>query len=137
MFDVVELLRIMRDAVKGSVTEHVFLQERPSSVEHSTDEFVVVSLPTRIYEMEVGQDDEYGYYQTTVRFEIFVRDRATAGNPNAVNINVVNDKLKRLKSIFPVRKDGILIQRPSIIIPSSSDGEGFHYTTIQARAVKK
>ena len=137
MIDLADILKTMRDMVKGTVSDHVFLQERPSSVEHSMDDFVVVSLPVQIHEVEMGQDDEYGYYQTTVRFEIFVRDRATASNPNAVNINVVNDKLKRLKGLFPVKRDGILIQKPRILIPSAKDGEGFHYTVIQARAVKE
>ena len=137
MIDLTDILKTMRDMVKGTVSDHVFLQERPSSVERSMDDFVVVSLPVQIHEVEMGQDDEYGYYQTTVRFEIFVRDRATASNPNAVNINIVNDKLKRLKGLFPVKRDGILIQKPTILIPSAKDGEGFHYTVIQARAVKE
>lgn len=119
--------------VKGVVSDHVFLQDRPSSVEKSLNDFVVVSLPVQINETEMGQDDEYGHYWTTVRFEIFVRDKSTASNPNAVSINIVNEKFKTLKSLFPVKKNRMLIQKPRILIPSSSDNEGFHYTTIQAR----
>lgn len=133
MIDFVDILKMMRDMVKGTVSDHVFLQDRPSSVEVSMDDFVVVSLPVQINETEIGQDDEYGHYWTTARFEIFIRDKATASNPNAVSINAVNEKVKILKRLFPAKKNGILIQKPKILIPSSSDGEGFHYTIIQAR----
>ena len=71
----------------------------------------------------------------TVVFEIYVADRKTAQNPKEMNVPAMKRLRKALKGIFPIIDDErrFKITRPRTVIPGSSDGNGYHYTRIQAK----
>lgn len=119
--------------MKG-VCENIFPQFRPNATDKSLTEFIVVSLPYSEVNRTMGENDDY-WRDLTVVYEIFVADKKTARNPKQID----DDKMKELRleveKRFPLvdKTLGIKIVRPRTVIPASSDGNGYHYTRIQAK----
>lgn len=131
MINVKEILQLMYSATSGVCSKR-FLMERPESVETKVNDFLVLSLPHVIEDMEINQDGEYGYYNTTAEFDIFVRDNSKTNNPNNIDIAVMNTKVQALLRLFPIVVKGkLLITSPRITL-TTKDGHGFHATLIQA-----
>lgn len=119
--------------MKG-VCKDIFPQFRPNATDKSLTEFIVVSLPYSEVNRTMGENDDY-WRDLTVVYEIFVADKKTARNPKQID----DDKMKELRleveKRFPLvdKTLGIKIVRPRTVIPASSDGNGYHYTRIQAK----
>ena len=114
-----------------TVCKKVFPQDRPNAVTEKLTEFIVVSLPYSFVNRMLGEDDDW-WVDITVVYEIFVADNKTAADPKRLD----DDKMKSaLFGTFPLvdRELGIKITRPRTVIPASSDGNGYHYTRIQAK----
>lgn len=131
MIDSRDLLHDMYDAVKG-ICDKVFLVERPASTSDDLNSFIVVDLPSVINNNEMDDAGESNDYSTTAWFEVFVRDKVSAKNLNAVNINVLSDKVKKVKSLFPINGKHCVIYNPSELM-TISDGKQFHLTYIRAK----
>ena len=92
------------------------------------NDFVVVSLPTSITNMTVGN---CGMTRTTCRIEIFVRDK-----DGQENIDRLDELTGKIESIFPITGDGMIASEPSVIM-EGSDGNGFHVIVVQADFLTK
>nr|DAN34398.1 MAG TPA: hypothetical protein [Caudoviricetes sp.] len=118
-------------AVKG-VCEQGYYQDRPASVKDRPDNYIVINLPTSIYNNELGERGEYNDYSTTVVFEIYVRDIVSASNPNCIDVKTMDDKVRTLLNVFPITNEDFKVTDPQITI-QTSDKSGFHVTFIQGQ----
>lgn len=126
-----ELLKDMYDAVIG-ICDKVFLLDRPSSTSDSLNSFIVLSLPSPIVNNEMDDQGESGNFSTTAWFEVYVRDKVSAKNLNAVNINSLDDKVNKVLSLFPIKGEHCTIYQPTVLM-TDNDGKQFHMTYIRAR----
>lgn len=129
-----EDIQQLMDMKAQTVCAKTFLQERPNASDVKLSEFIVVSLPFSFSNKSLAEDDDW-WLNLTVVYEIFVADRKTAGNPKEFDNPKMKELRQKLFDLFPiVDKDlGIKIVRPRTVIPASSDGNGFHFTRIQAK----
>lgn len=121
------------DLESRKVCENTFLQERPNATDPKLTEFIVVSLPYSTSNKTMGETDDW-WIDLTVVFEIFVADLKTNQSPKEFNQPVMKELRKSLFEQFPMVRQGMFkIVRPRTVIPASSDGNGYHYTRIQAK----
>ncbi len=113
----------------------VYLQDRPSAVKDSTDEFLVVELPSGISEVEMGQDGEYGLYSTTAQVLVFVKDNISASNPNQLSVTRLSELCAAVMGKFPIvdKERDVTLSKPRLMINAASDERGFHYSVIQSK----
>ncbi len=114
--------------------EKVFPQDRPNATTDKLKEFIVVSLPYSFVNRTLGEDDDW-WLDATVVYEIYVADKKTADNPTLVDDKTMKRLREALLATFPFvdHNLGFKIVRPRIVITSSSDGKGYHYTRVQAK----
>lgn len=117
-----------------SICKRTFLQERPNAVTEPLDEFIVVSLPYSEVNRTMGETDDW-WLDMTVVYEIYVADRQTASNPKELNVPRMKALKEAVRSLFPIIDDErrFKIVRPRVVVPASSDGNGYHYCRIQAK----
>ena len=113
----------------------VYLQDRPSAVKDSTDEFLVAELPSGISEVEQGQDGEYGLYSTTAQVLVFVKDLISASNPNQLSVTRLSELCAEVMGKFPIKDKarGVTLSKPRLTLNAASDERGFHYSVIQSK----
>ena len=127
-----EILETM-DLEAKKVCKKTFLQERPNATDSKLSEFIVVSLPYSTSNKTMGEKDDW-WMDLTVVFEIFVADRKTNQNPKEFNQPKMKELRENLFELSPILSQGrFKIVRPRTVIPASSDGNGYHYTRIQAK----
>lgn len=126
-----QLYQDIYDSVNG-ICDKTYLRSRPKSVEQKVGSYIVISLPYAIYNNEIDDSGSYNDYSTTAQIEIYVRDKVSASNPNAFNINVMDEKVEQVRSKFPISTDNCLVISP-LITMQDDDGDGFGVTIIQAR----
>lgn len=112
----------------------VYPQDRPSAVTEKLTEFIVVSLPYSGINRTLGETDDW-WYDLTVVYEIFVADKKSAADPKLLDDKAMKRLRTALLETFPLvdYQQGFKITRPRTVIPASSDGNGYHYTRIQAK----
>lgn len=117
-----------------SACDLVFEDNRPNASDEKLDKFIVVSLPYSPANRTMGENDDW-WLDLTVVFEIYVADRKSARKPNRTNSPVMKAIRNRLQEVFPIvdYSLGIKIVRPRTVINSSSDGNGYHFSRIQAK----
>ena len=128
-----DILQVMDERAR-LVCDRTFPQERPNAVTEGLKEFIVVSLPYSEVNRTMGEMDDW-WLDMTVVFEIYVADRKTASNPKELNIPALKRLRQSLHDLFPILDESrrFKIVRPRTVVPASSDGNGYHYTRIQAR----
>lgn len=133
MIEPEDILGVMGRRAKG-VCQKVFPQDRPNATDTSLTEFVVVSLPYSVSNRMLGEDDDW-WLDMTVVFEIYVADKKTAANPKELNVQRMKTLRGNLRALFPMEDDDgrFIITRPRTVINASSDGNGYHYSRIQAK----
>lgn len=129
MISLKDTLKDIYDAVEG-ICDKRYLMERPSASEARPDNYIVVALPISVYDNELSQDGSFEYYSTIGRVEVYVRDRISASNPRTVDVITMDEKVRRVMSLFPISTDNIHFARPRITL-QTSDGTGFHVTHIE------
>ena len=121
------------DMEARTVCSRTFLQERPNATDPKLTEFIVVSIPYSTVNKTLGERDDW-WFDVTVVFEIFVADRTTSQSPKEFNQPAMKRLRESLFNIFPiVVPNQFKIDYPRTVIPASSDGNGYHYTRIQAK----
>ncbi len=120
--------------VKG-VCDKTYYQDRPTSVEGKVDSYLVISLPSALVNRELDPSGAYGLH-TTLLLEVYTRDRVSASNPVAVNIPLMDEKVKAVLSLFPMDTKSFLAARPEVVM-QTGDSTGFHMTLIRARLTTK
>lgn len=128
-----DIRKRMGQQVKG-ICKDIYPQFRPNAVTEKVKDFIVVSLPYSEVNRTMGETDDY-WRDMTVVYEIYVADKKTAANPKRVDDEKMKSLRLALLETFPMvdKELGIKITRPRTVIPASSDGNGYHYTRIQAR----
>lgn len=129
--EVKQLYYDMAKAVKG-ICEKTYYQDRPSAVDEKIDSYIVVGLPSSVYNNEIGQKGEYNDYETTAQVEVYVRDSVSSSNPKAVNLQVMSEKVAKVLALFPIVGTHVVLTRPRITL-QDSDGNGFHCTIVQCK----
>lgn len=114
-------------AMKG-VCDKIYPKNRPSSVDTKINSYIVVRLPSGIYNQEIG----YGYndFVTTAQIEVYVRNKTTSKSPNGFDVATTSDKVQEVLGKFPIATGNITVTRP-VITFQSDDGDGFDVTIIQ------
>lgn len=130
MMTIKQLYQDVFESVKG-ICDKTYLRSRPKSVEERIGSYIVVSLPYSIRNNEISSSGLYNDFITTVQIEIYVRDKVSASNPNGFNINVMDEKVERVRSKFPISTSNISVFNPAITM-QDDDGDGFGVTIIQA-----
>lgn len=133
MIEAEDILQVMgREAKK--VCANVVPLNRPNATDSKLSEFIVVSIPYSVMNKTLGESDDW-WIDETVVFEIYVADKKSARNPKQADLPVMKSLRSSLRALFPIvdYSLGIKITRPRTIIPSASDGDGYHYSRIQAR----
>ena len=120
------------DSEAKKVCSETFLQERPNATDKKLSEFVVSSLPYSESYKTMGESDDW-WLDITVVFEIFVADKKTNQNPKEFNAPAMKRLRTNLFGLFPIVTSKFKIVSPRTVIPASSDGNGYHYTRIQAK----
>lgn len=121
----------MYKAVKG-ICDKVFLLDRPESTSDELNSFIVLSLPSAIRNNEMDDAGESDDYSTTAWFEVYVRDKVSSKNINAVDINALSEKIQKVKALFPINAEHCVIYDPDELM-TDSDGKQFHLTYIRAK----
>lgn len=130
-----DILQDMYKAVE-KICDATYLLERPASTSDTLKSFIVCALPAGIFNETMGDEGEYNYYTTVAQFEIYVRDKTSSKNLNAVDINLLDKKVKAVKNLFPIITEHCTFSKPTETL-SISDGKQFHCTIIQAQVSTK
>ena len=127
-----DILEVMGKRAR-TVCQKVYPNERPNAVTEKLTEFVVVSLPYSESNKMIAEDDDW-WLDETVVFDIYVADKKNANDPKLFDIKRMKALREGIKALFPITDAiGIKITRPRTVVNSSSDGNGYHYSRIQAR----
>ena len=119
------------NAMKG-VCDRVFPRNRPKAVGKKINSYIVVFFPSSIYNNEMNSDGAYNDYSTTIQIEVYVKDKASADNPNTLDVSKVDDKVKSVMDRFPISTKNIIVTNPMITM-QTDDGDGYSVTIIQGR----
>ena len=119
------------NAMKG-VCDRVFPRNRPKAVGKKINSYIVVFFPSSIYNNEMNSDGAYNDYSTTLQIEVYVKDKASADNPNTLDVSKVDDKVKSVMDRFPISTKNIIVTNPMITM-QTDDGDGYSVTIIQGR----
>jgi hypothetical protein len=116
-----------------NISKHVFPQDRPNATDSSLTDFIVVSLPYSESRKEISRED--WWLDITVVYEIYVADKKSAGNAKRLDDDRMEELRLGVYGTFPLVDEelGIQIDEPRTVIPSSSDGNGYQFTRIQAK----
>lgn len=114
------------------ICERGYYQDRPASVADRPNSYIVISLPSAVYNNELGERGEYNDFSTTVVLEVYVRDLVSASNPNGMDIKKMDEKVDAVLKLFPINTKDFKINKPQITL-QTSDKSGFHVTFIQAQ----
>ena len=118
-------------AVNG-ICEKGYYQDRPASVKDRPDSYVVVSLPSSICNNEMDVRGGYNDFSTSVVLEVYVRDHASASNPNGMDVKTMDEKVNSMLALFPISTKDFKVTDPTITL-QTSDRSGFHVTFIQGQ----
>lgn len=131
-----KIRRFLEVAVTGALSLDLPIYfSRPTALDTAITQFLVVYLPSGIREREIGgHSGGYDWSTCTVAFEVFVRDNMKASIPNDADIPSIDTIIDALMDVFPIvdREHDVVISKPRIVIPASSDGNGFHYSRLHA-----
>jgi hypothetical protein len=118
--------------VVNGICDKGYYQDRPASVMERLNSYIVISLPSAVYNNELSEAGEYNDFSTSVLLEVYVRDLVSANNPNSMDIKTMDEKVDAILKLFPVNTKDFKITKPRIIF-QTSDKSGFHVTFIQAQ----
>lgn len=129
MMTISSLYNDIGTAMKG-ICDKIYPKNRPSSIDERVDSYIVVRLPSGIYNQEIGWG--YNDFTTTAQIEVYVRNRTSSKAPNGFNVKATSDKVSEVLGKFPINTENITVTRPTITF-QSDDGNGFDVTVIQGK----
>ena len=131
--DIQLLLKGMDYAVNG-ICSKTYYPERPTSLDASVSDFIVVSLPSIIDNKEQDEKGGYNWYETTAQIEVYIKDIPTTANPVGLRSDVLTAKINSIKALFPIKDkvNGFKMIRPRFF-PIMKDDSGFHFMIIQSK----
>lgn len=132
MIEAEDILEVMGREAK-TVCPKVY-EERPNASTDKLTQFIVVTMPYSESNKTVGETDDW-WLDETVVFEIYVADIKTAANPKRYDRDAMKTLRANLKALFPMRDPfgRFKITRPRTVVNNTSDGNGYHYSRVQAK----
>lgn len=119
-----DVLRSLYNAAK-TISDNVFVGNRPTAVTEQMKDFIVVSIPGQMYSMTYGYG--YGNAPTYCTIESYVRLKKSG----VEDVDKMEQFIEKIISIFPISDDIIIASRPSVML-RGSDGLGFSAALIRA-----
>lgn len=120
------------NAMKG-ICDKLYSRSRPKAVDtKKINSYIVVYFPSSIYNNEMNSSGVYNYFTTTAQIELYVRDKASARNPNTFDVSSVDEKVQEIMGRFPISTKNLIVSNPRITL-QTDDGAGFSVTIIQGR----
>lgn len=117
-------LKSLYDSAK-SISDKVFVANRPSAVPNQMKEFIVVALPEQIKPMVYGGG--FGNVETYCTIEAYVRLKKSG----AEDVDKMEAIINKITSLFPISNEVMTASRPSVML-RGSDGLGFSAALIRA-----
>jgi hypothetical protein len=130
MIDLNAIYTDLGKAVKGICTK-VYPKNRPKSMDKTIDSYIVVFVPSDIFNNEISDNGAYNDYSAIAQIEIYVRDKVTASSPNGFMLSNMSEKVKKVMDIFPIKTTNISVTKPKVTM-QADDGDGFSVVIIQA-----
>lgn len=112
------------------ISDNVFTGNRPQATPEQMDEFVVVSIPSRLASSTYGGG--YGVTRSYCNIEIYVRLK-TSGMED---LNKMDGMMDMLLEAIPYQDDTIMLSNPSVTL-RGLDGLGFSAVLVRAELVIK
>ena len=119
------------NAMKG-ICDKLYSRSRPKAVDTKINSYIVVYFPSSIYNNEMNSSGVYNDFTTTAQIELYVRDKASARNPNTFDVSSVDEKVQEIMDRFPISTKNLIVSNPRITL-QTDDGAGFSVTIIQGR----
>ncbi|MCW4101504.1 hypothetical protein [Segatella copri] len=119
------------NAMKG-ICDKLYSLSRPKAVDTKINCYIVVCFPSSIYNNEMNSSGVYNDFTTTAQIELYVRDKASARNPNTFDVSSVDEKVQEIMDKFPISTKNLIVSNPRITL-QTDDGAGFSVTIIQGR----
>lgn len=120
------------NAMKG-ICDKLYSRSRPKAVDtKKINSYIVVYFPSSIYNNEMNSSGVYNDFTTTAQIELYVRDKASARNPNTFDVSSVDEKVQEIMDRFPISTKNLIVSNPRITL-QADDGAGFSVTIIQGR----
>lgn len=120
------------NAMKG-ICDKLYSRSRPKAVDtKKINSYIVVYFPSSIYNNEMNSSGVYNDFTTTAQIELYVRDKASARNPNTFDVSNVDEKVHEIMDRFPISTKNLIVSNPRITL-QTDDGAGFSVTIIQGR----
>lgn len=116
-------------AMKG-VCDKIYAKNRPKAMDERIGSYIVVRLPSGIYNHEIGQDGGYNDFTATVQIEVYVRNIVSSKSPNGFDVGKTSEKVAEALKRFPISTEHIIVTRPRVTL-QADDGAGFDVTIIQ------
>ena len=135
MISLKELYYGIARSVNG-ICDKTYYKNRPKSVDERLNSYMVITLPSGIYNKEMDYKGSYNYYTTSVHLYIYVRQSASSRNMNAPDIKGIDGKVSDVMKVFPIDDDHIHVSHPEIVI-QADDGSGFDVVCIHADLTTK
>ena len=127
MMNIETLYNDIGRTMKG-ICDRIYPKNRPSAVDGKISSYLVVRLPSGIYNQEIGVG--YNDFVTTAQIEVYVRNKTSVKSPNGFDVSENSRKVQAVLGRFPVDTDNIIVTRPTVTF-QSDDGDGFDVTIIQ------
>lgn len=89
------------NAMKG-ICDKLYSRSRPKAVDTKINSYIVVYFPSSIYNNEMNSSGVYNDFTTTAQIELYVRDKASARNPNTFDVSSVDEKVQEIMDRFPI-----------------------------------
>lgn len=112
------------------ISEYVFTGKRPQATPEQMQDFVVVSIPSRIEASTYGGG--YGSTSGYCNIEIFVKLKKSG----VEDIKKMNSMLEDVLDLFPYSDDAIQLARPVVAL-RGNDGLGFSAVLVRAELLIK
>lgn len=112
------------------ISDNVFTGNRPQATPEQMQDFVVVSIPSRLEASTYGGG--YGVTSGYCNIEIFVKLKKSG----VEDIKKVSSKLEQLLSLFPYSDENVQLSRPVVAL-KGTDGLGFSAVLVRTELLIK
>lgn len=117
---------LVQAIISGDVSKSIFEGKRPNVNDTKMTDFVVVSVPTNISDLNA-------LGRCAVRIELFAKNLSN-GEKNSAKLSLMYSKLL---SVFPIKDNTYLFDNNPTIIPLGDDGYGYYVNAIQIQTTIK
>ena len=129
MVNIEDIYNDVGRAMKG-VCDKIYAKNRPKAMDERVGSYIVVRLPSGIYNREIGQNGGYNDFTTTLQIEVYVRNVVSSKSPNGFDVGKTSEKVSEVMKRFPISTENIVVTRPRVTL-QADDGASFDVTIIQ------